>query len=180
MLQQLPSLFGKNKFFDIDEGRVYLKKFSIARKMMLESIDRLFKTEFTNPTFDYRESISSNLPRKFELKEGQEKVVLDGLKRNLVITGCPGTGKTTSILFLLLGLLINKQYDEVYLLAPSGKAASRMKDSIKGGLNLLSEEFKNKYSGIIDRIANLKRSTIHSALSIDTKTNAFSYNEKHR
>ena len=78
------------------------------------------------------------------------------LKRNLVITGGPGTGKTTSILFLLLGLLISKQYKEVYLLAPSGKAASRMKDSIKGGLGVLSDDFKTRYKDIIDRILSIR------------------------
>lgn len=176
----LPTLIGENKLFIIRDNWLYIKKFDVARNLLLSSIDRLFNKEFDNPSFDYKDSVNKNLPKKFELKQGQENVVLVGLKRNLVITGGPGTGKTTSILFLLLGLLISKQYKEVYLLAPSGKAASRMKDSIKGGLGVLSDDFKTRYKDIIDRIANLKRSTIHSALGIDRETNAFKYNKKHK
>lgn len=55
-----------------------------------------------------------------------------------------------------------------------------MKDSIKGGLDHLSDEFKNKYKTIVDRITNLNRYTIHSALGIDNKSNAFKDNSSNQ
>ena len=168
----LPSVIGHNRFFEIEDGWIYLRKTNVARKSLLKSIDRLFKGTFTNPEFDYLTIVDG-----FKLKDGQANVVKQGLTKNLVITGGPGTGKTTSILFLLLGLLQSKDYDRVYLLAPSGKAASRMKDSIKGGLSYLKDTYVLAHEEIVDRIANLTRSTIHSALGVDSTTGAFQHNE---
>lgn len=173
--ETLSSVVGNNKFFEIEDEWIYLRKNNVARKSLLVSIDRLFNVSFDNIPFDYLSAVDT-----FRLTSGQEKVVEQGINKNLVITGGPGTGKTTSILFLLLGLLISHQYDEVYLLAPSGKAASRMKDSIKGGLDVLNKNFVEKYKDIVDRIANLRRFTIHSALGIDSETNGFKHNEKHQ
>lgn len=174
--KEFESVIGSTKFMEIDGDWLYIRKNNYARKSLLASLDRLFKNDFENEDFDYKKVVIDS----FSLTKGQEEVVKRGLNKNLVITGGPGTGKTTSILFLLLGLLINKEYEEVYLLAPSGKAASRMKDSIKGGLDVLSDEFRNNNAKIIDRIANLKRYTIHSLLSVDANTGAFIHNEKHR
>lgn len=168
----LSSVIGDNKLFVIEDDWIYLRKNNVARKLLLESIDRLFKPAFSNPYFDY-----TKITNDFRLTEGQANVLKQGLNKNLVITGGPGTGKTTSILFLLLELLLNKKdYEEIYLLAPSGKASSRMKDSIKGGLNCLTEAFKNEHPDIVDRIANLNRYTIHRLLGIDFETHAFKHN----
>lgn len=176
----LNEVVGSDKFFEIDDNWLYIKKNNTARKMIIESLDRLFSSSFINSKFDYKSVVSKKLPKPFLLTNGQENVVLNGLNKNLVITGGPGTGKTTSILFLLIGLMINNTYDEIYLLAPSGKAASRMKDSIKGGLSVLSDDFVNNNKAIADRIANLNRYTIHSFLGIDQNTNAFKHNSKNK
>ena len=176
----LNEVVGSDKFFEIDDNWLYIKKNNTARKMIIESLDRLFSSSFINSKFDYKSVVSKKLPKPFLLTSGQENVVLNGLNKNLVITGGPGTGKTTSILFLLIGLMINNTYDEIYLLAPSGKAASRMKDSIKGGLSVLSDDFINNSKAIVDRIANLNRYTIHSFLGIDQNTNAFKHNSKNK
>ena len=169
------SVFGKNKFFEMEDNYLYLRKNNVARKIILASLDRLFNNSFDNPKFDYKSVVND-----FKLTPGQEQVVINGLNKNLVITGGPGTGKTTSILFLLLGLLVSNEYDEVYLLAPSGKAASRMKDSIKGGLGRLNAKFILEHPDIVDRVANLKRYTIHSVLGIDRETHGFAHNKNNQ
>ena len=171
----LSCVIGQHKFFEIEDNWLYIRKNAVARRSIISSLDRLFNPTFANPSFDYLTTVEN-----FKLTDGQKQVVKQGINKNLVITGGPGTGKTTSILFLLLGLLVSKEYDNVYLLAPSGKAASRMKDSIKGGLKHLNSNFENAHKDIVDRIANLKRFTIHSALHIDPNTGAFTYNELHK
>ena len=46
---------------------------------------------------------------------------------HVLLEDVPGTGKTTSILFLLIALLLNdKDNMRIYLIAPGGKAAGRM------------------------------------------------------
>ena len=63
------------------------------------------------------------------------------IQRLSFITGGPGTGKTTTVTLLLW--LLYQLYGEsikVKICAPTGKAASRVKDSITGNINF----FKNK------------------------------------
>lgn len=52
-----------------------------------------------------------------------------------VITGGPGTGKTTTVLSLLVLLLLKNPDLKIRLAAPTGKAAARMSESISSGLN---------------------------------------------
>ena len=174
---QLPEVIGNNKIFQIDKNYLYLKKYSVARKGIIKSIDRIFSKKRNIESFSsYQEFVKEG----FKLSDGQEKAVIEGLNKNLIITGGPGTGKTTSILFLLMNLLKNYGDDLIiYLIAPSGKASSRMKESIINGLVNIKEEYKIENSDIINKINNLEESTIHRLLSIDRETNGFSYNKKH-
>ena len=172
----LPCVIGLNKFFQIEDDYLYIKKHDYARKSIIDSLNRLFTKDFENDPFDYKNAVKEG----FKLTDGQEKVVLGGQSKNLIVTGGPGTGKTTSILFLVLGLLSSKDYKEVYLTAPSGKAASRMKDSIKEKLSALNESFVASHQKMVDRIANLKRYTIHSLLSVNRTTGGFQHNAKNK
>lgn len=178
-LYELPELIGANKFFQIDNGYLYLKKYNEARLGIIENIDKLFKVTRTVKSFiSSIEIVDSN---KIKLSNGQNKAFIEGLSKNLIITGGPGTGKTTSILFLLINLLKNNPDDlKVYLVAPSGKAASRMKESIINGLLNIKEEFIENNKEIIDKINNLQESTIHRLLEVDYETNGFLYNKNHQ
>ncbi len=57
-----------------------------------------------------------------------------------VITGGPGTGKTTTVAKLLLLLLSANQSLKIRLAAPTGKAANRMKESIGSSLKGFREQ----------------------------------------
>ena len=177
--EQLPNLIGQNKMFMIDDGYLYAMKYYVARKGILSSVERLFKNTYTSDSnFDYKDCINDGV----KLTKGQDEAVIKGVSKNLIITGGPGTGKTTSILFLLLNLLESKNPDEtiIYLAAPSGKASSRMKESIIGGFNLLKPEYKTKpeIKRILDKLEKLEESTIHRLLGRDPETNGFNYNKK--
>lgn len=67
--------------------------------------------------------------------------------RFAVITGGPGTGKTTTVVKLLLLLqLIQQQHDapplSIKLAAPTGKAAARLCGSVSGALGRLQQELQ--------------------------------------
>jgi len=174
----LPQIIGEKKIFEIDNNWLYLMKYSIARKGIIKSIDRLFSN---TRNIGSVESYKSFVIDGFSLSRGQEKAVTEGVNKNLIITGGPGTGKTTSILFLLINLLKNSEGNmDVRLVAPSGKASSRMKESIIKGLSLIKLEYKNINKEIIEKINNLEESTIHRLLEINGETNAFLYNKKHQ
>ncbi|MFA6930086.1 MAG: exodeoxyribonuclease V subunit alpha [Lentisphaeria bacterium] len=58
-------------------------------------------------------------------------------QRFAIITGGPGTGKTT-VLAVILGLLLQRQPDcRIALAAPTGKAKARMQEAISSGVPLL-------------------------------------------
>ena len=174
----LSSVVGSNKIFVVSNQWLYLRKYDSAKRKIAKAIDKLFTKEYNNSIdFDYQKCTKDD----FGLSKKQEEVVKKGINKNLIITGGPGTGKTTCVLFLLIALLENsdKNYN-IYLVAPSGKAASRMKESISSTLDCVSEKYKEQNRKLFSIIDNLQQFTIHRLLEVDSKTSRFNYNEKHQ
>ena len=125
------------------------------------------------------------------LNDEQKEAVLRGQNENLIITGGPGTGKTTVVLYILWNVLnkivkkgkaigrdpkeILSEYS-IYLAAPSGKAADRMSESLKNGLNRVKE----KMSPIYAKLKDLEGQTIHRLLKYSRSDNGFSYNAENK
>lgn len=173
----LSVLVGPDRLFEIESGYLYARKYHEARKSILESLDRLFVFDNEKTaSFSYHDIVKDG----FALSRGQEMALMEGLNKNLIITGGPGTGKTTSILFLLLGILSCHQNYDVHLVAPSGKASSRMKESILKGLFCIREDYKESHPELISKINSLEESTIHRLLSPDYRTGGFVYGKNHQ
>ncbi len=132
-----------------------------------------------------------------ELNAEQALAVIRGQRENLIITGGPGTGKTTVVLYILWSILtlsdLKTPNDEtcscsIYLAAPSGKAADRMQESLQNGLKGIRDEFKyeagsgntaeKKESRVYKKLKDLEGSTIHRLLKYSRSNNGFSYNAK--
>lgn len=62
------------------------------------------------------------------------------LSRLTIISGGPGTGKTTTVIKLLACLLTDQPYCRIALAAPTGKAAARMVEALHGQVARLKEE----------------------------------------
>ena len=91
-----------------------------------------------------------------------------------VITGGPGTGKTTTVtkLLAILQSLYKTAPLSIKLVAPTGKAAARLSESILGA--------KNKLTTIPDDIKTLipqSAQTIHRLLGVKPFTNKFRHNK---
>ena len=180
------NVISNNRIFEIDDNYLYLRKYNHARKGIIKSIDRLYTGK--NPSDSVNlEDIYNKSERFSGLQEKQEEAVKSGINNNLVITGGPGTGKTTVILFILYYLLKNNNnpYPNIYLAAASGKASSRMKESIINGLKNIKETDETK--PIIDKIKGatkddtgqeIEEFTIHRLLGVDFETGGFKYNKK--
>lgn len=67
----LKEVVGKNKFFEIDNNWLYIKKFNTARTMIIKSIERLFNPSFVSGSFDYKKVVKS----PFKLTDGQKKLL---------------------------------------------------------------------------------------------------------
>ncbi len=93
---------------------------AIAQKLL-----RLSEKPVDNPFFDFAAIQSA---QKLELSNQQRGAVLAALDEGaLVITGGPGTGKTTIIRFITA--IMEEIGLEVALTAPTGRAAKRMSDA---------------------------------------------------
>lgn len=83
-------------------------------------------------------------------------------KKLSVITGGPGTGKTTTVTKLLLLLQMESQ-QEIRLVAPTGKAAARLSESIKASKARLAKEL-SAHANVIDEARNRNNKDFLTAL----------------
>ena len=164
----------EQKLFVIREKRLFLRKFDKAVQTSLSSADRLFRNHAstgTVPSFDI-----SKYGTKFPLSPEQNEIIQKGITNNLLVTGGPGTGKTYSVFYLLLALLEQHPEYNIYLAAPSGKAAARMKESIQGcaaGVN-------HPENGNVKKILSLEEFTIHRLLGTSPGNRGFIYTAKNQ
>lgn len=83
------------------------------------------------------------------------------LRKFVVISGGPGTGKTTVVLTLLRTLArLGVRPERIALAAPTGRAAQRLSDSLRGGLDSLG----NGASDIDQSLQSLSAVTLHALL----------------
>ena len=112
------------------------------------------------------------------LNREQAEAVVRGQRENLVITGGPGTGKTTVVFYILWELLSKcpeMREWPIYLAAPSGKAAERMSKSLKKGLEEIRKLGGD--SAVCEKMEKLEGTTIHRLLKYNPSENGFSHNK---
>ena len=92
-----------------------------------------------------------------------------------IITGGPGTGKTTVITVILALLLEQNCNLNIKIVAPSGKAQARVSESIREEVNFLncSEE-------VVEKLKNVETSTIHRLLGTIYNSPYFKYNKNNK
>ena len=117
----------------------------------------------------------------FIIKNRQAEAIIRGQTENLVITGGPGTGKTTVVLYILWNLLESHSdmIDwNIYLAAPSGKAADRMRESLIDGLSRIRDEKKTgePNARIFRKLNELESSTLHRLLRFSKSKGGFTFN----
>jgi exodeoxyribonuclease V alpha subunit len=92
------------------------------------------------------------------LDRTQQQAVTAALShRLLVLSGGPGTGKTSTVVQLLAALLDQRPNQRVHLAAPTGKAAARLREAIEQGC-------RQQPRAVADRLQAAACSTLHRLL----------------
>ena len=131
-----------------EQERIYFRSFYVYEHCASSFVKEKShsKTEYCQSEIDYLKNALSILFDDSNAKVNWQKVAAASsyLSDFSVICGGPGTGKTTTVLKLLM-LLLAKDPDEhkqILLCAPTGKAATRMVESIEGQLQKGSDFLK--------------------------------------
>lgn len=131
-----------------EQERIYFRSFYVYEHCASTFVKEKShsKTEYCQSEIDYLKNALSILFDDSNAKVNWQKVAAASsyLSDFSVICGGPGTGKTTTVLKLLM-LLLAKDPDEhkqILLCAPTGKAATRMVESIEGQLQKGSDFLK--------------------------------------
>ena len=98
---------------------------------------------------------SSEVPDQIEAKsqghlniQQLKAVNLVKSKRIILLSGGPGTGKTSTILQMLIQAISRESTLNIALAAPTGKAAKKLKDTVQAGSENLQDPLKSKLSTI--------------------------------
>jgi hypothetical protein len=135
------------KPFTLKDNYLYPSKYFYSKQIVEKRVRELFaahsfnKNDVANCIERVAAFTKDGAGNPVRLEEAQAEAILRGVYENLIITGGPGTGKTTVIFFLLRELYCTHPElleHPLYLAAPSGKAADRMKESIVSSMNLVT------------------------------------------
>jgi exodeoxyribonuclease V alpha subunit len=139
-----------------EDEAIYLPFFYQAQEGVVRSIHRLAREPFFSPAFDIDQVISDvEKGLRLEFSAQQKRAIQESFqKKILIITGGPGTGKTTII--KAVTAVFDKWGSKVLLAAPTGRAAKRLSETT-------GKEAK----------------TIHRTLEFNPKLGVFRRNEKH-
>lgn len=113
------------------QGRLYLYRYWLYEHNLAQCLLAMLATPPTVKHATLRDGLSRLFPPSQENPDWQRMAAAVAiLKRFSIISGGPGTGKTTTVL-RILALLLEQGVTRLALAAPTGKAAARLKETIR-------------------------------------------------
>jgi len=169
----------ERKAFILNEDKLYLQRYYYYETQILEKIFKQIKENdlLVNKEILLKERsfINKLFPKNnTEINWQQIAVIQSFLHHFFILTGGPGTGKTTTVAKILaLMFRVNPQF-KVALVAPTGKAAARLRESLLSA----QESLKNSDASITKSFETIYSGTIHRLLKMQFYNRKFKYNKE--
>ena len=166
-------LAGDPPVVHVDEGLLYLDRYWIEESRVAEDVLALAATRRSGTPPDIARLFSGT----YAEQRGAAEVALS--RALTVLTGGPGTGKTTTVARLLALLAEQAELDgrsrpRIALAAPTGKAAARLLEAVQIEVDALDQVDK-------DRLPALNATTLHRLLGSRPDTSSrFRHNRDNR
>ena len=116
-----------------DDQRLYLHRYFDLERRLAQRLQRAATAPVTAPDqagADLLNTLFGNAPDAAQAQQ-RAAVAMALAGRLTVISGGPGTGKTTTIVNLLACLLAQDPHARIAMAAPTGKAAARMSQAVR-------------------------------------------------
>ncbi len=159
--------------FVIDDGHFYLRRNHLHETAIAQQIRQrrsVVRTDESVHQVDIDVLFQSNADQRVAAQRAAVAQVPG--KRLFVLTGGPGTGKTTTVLRMLM-LLIKRRAESgespavIRVSAPTGKAAQRLSESLRDGAALMREgsaALSVEWQSYLDATLEAQASTLHRLL----------------
>jgi exodeoxyribonuclease V alpha subunit len=133
----------------------------VAAATLADDLDTLFQGERSAAVQSQRDAVAGIVGRRL-----------------FVLTGGPGTGKTTTVLRMLLMLQRRREQPlTIRTAAPTGKAAQRLLQSLRAGKQAMSAAgsapLPQDWQPLLARIPDTDALTVHRLLGFDPRRNVF-------
>ncbi len=146
----------------LDGTLLYLERYRVYEDRVADELFRRAAATVSGPELSVAGSAFAGAFSASAEQQAAAEVGARGLLS--VIVGGPGTGKTTTVATLLALLLEAEPSTRIALVAPTGKAAARMRESIDALALTLRESGIAGAHALADHLAAADVSTIHKRL----------------
>lgn len=172
LAQQNPYQLVVNYPLVLMQGRLYFSRYWFYQQQIFYAISSRLVVESTALNNSLSETLQGLFPEKDNAQPNWQMLAAANacLNRFSVITGGPGTGKTTTVTRLLAALISQQPSLRIALAAPTGKAAARLVESILAAKSKLVQTFP-----FAEKIP-VTSFTLHRLLG--WRPNGFSYHHK--
>lgn len=140
----------------IDRGLVYLDRYWREETQVCTDLLARLAQPVSEETESLRAAADGIFPDT-GFAEQRDAAVAAARRRTTVLTGGPGTGKTTTVAGMLALLTDLRPESRIALAAPTGKASARLQESVERELRRLPERYQ-------DRLGELRATTLHRLL----------------
>ena len=165
-------------------GRLYLRRNYADELAVAALIHQRLRAGLPGPVTDAALDVLFHGERDEAVRRQREAVEGVVGRRLFVLTGGPGTGKTTTVLRMLLMLQHQAtQPLRIAVAAPTGKAAQRLLQSLRAGKHGLRDHahapLPADWQPLLDRVPDTEALTLHRLLGYSPRSNRFTRNREH-